>query len=389
MLEKKALTFNPGSSSRGIFPLAFVPGDAGICVLVAIASSPLDAALLLDRGAAIPMDLLKAARGIKIEPSLVRESPRLRSGGAVDLLVVRGADGLFTPEPSVHRNVVIGGGKVLGIVSDEDAAAWAQIPGCQTLDATGQIICPGFVDCHVHITGGGGEVRFLMTHLGTPAPCLSYPMPLLSSHRCPVRMLPCLRFSVPAITFQEHLAQTAPHPLISLSPTQAGPATRTPEAKLSELINGGITTVVGISGTDGISRSLQALLAKTRALNEEGITAFMWTGAYACPPPTITGSPDVDVMTVEQIIGAGEIAVSDHRGSQPTRQELARLAAQCRVAGMLSNKCGLVHVHMGPGKDLLAPLWDVVNNTDIPITQASHICVSPLSALSCSTQRHS
>lgn len=151
--------------------------------------------------------------------------------------------------------------------------------------------------------------------------------------------------------------------------SQAGPATRTPEARLSELINGGFTMIVGILGTDGYSRSLEGLLAKCRGLTEEGVTAYMWTGCYRVPPPTITGSITKDIMTVEQVIGVGEIAVSDHRGSQPSRTDLVAVASECRVAGMLSGKCGLVHVHIGPGKGLLGPLFDVVQNTDIPITQ--------------------
>lgn len=58
--------------------------------------------------------------------------------------------------------------------------------------AAGLIAVPGFVDMHVHVAGGGGE---------------------------------------------------------------AGPASRTPEARLSELLLAGITTVVGLTGTDSVSRS--------------------------------------------------------------------------------------------------------------------------------------
>ena len=313
VLDRKSLRFVPGNSTRGVFPMSFVSGPSGSCVLVAVASSPLDATLLFERCAHVPSDLA-ALEGPRADPGL-RPAPApgaLDDDPGVDLLLLRGADGLFMPEPSMQRNVVIGGGKVLAVLSDEDAALWGSIPGVKIVDASGCVVCPGIVDMHAHIQGGGGE---------------------------------------------------------------AGPCTRTPEGRLSEFISGGVTTIVGITGTDGHARSLHALLAKARALEEEGMSAFIWTGNYACPPPTITGTVLSDIMTVEQCIGVGEIAVSDHRGSQPTREELVKVASQARVAGMLSGKCGLVHVHVGPGRELLAPLWDVVNHTDIPITtfQPTHM----------------
>lgn len=36
---------------------------------------------------------------------------------------------------------------------------------------------------------------------------------------------------------------------------EAGPASRCPEAQLSKLISAGITTVVGVTGTDSVTRS--------------------------------------------------------------------------------------------------------------------------------------
>lgn len=41
------------------------------------------------------------------------------------------------------------------------------------------------------------------------------------------------------------------HSVVELT---AGFSSRAPEAKLSELLNAGITTVVGLTGTDSISR---------------------------------------------------------------------------------------------------------------------------------------
>ncbi|CAF1596304.1 unnamed protein product, partial [Rotaria sordida] len=70
-----------------------------------------------------------------------------------------------------------------------------------------QVIIPGLIDVHVHAIGGGGE---------------------------------------------------------------QGPYSRTPESRLSHLINGGLTTIVGILGTDGMTRSLSSLLQKMKSLEHDG-----------------------------------------------------------------------------------------------------------------------
>lgn len=46
----------------------------------------------------------------------------------------------------------------MGMLSDEEARAVRALPlQLQCLDASGLVVAPGFVDLHVHITGGGGE----------------------------------------------------------------------------------------------------------------------------------------------------------------------------------------------------------------------------------------
>ena len=47
-----------------------------------------------------------------------------------------------------------------------------------------------------------------------------------------------------------------------------------PPLKLSQLVDAGVTTVVGLLGTDGTTRSVANLVAKTKAFNEEGWTAY-------------------------------------------------------------------------------------------------------------------
>jgi len=177
---------------------------------------------------------------------------------------------------------------------------------CEVFDAAGSLLVPGFIDGHVHMIGGGGEGGF---------------------------------------------------------------ATRTPELPLSDAIRGGITTLVGCLGTDGVARSLAALLAKARALDEEGITAYMLTGHYGVPAETLTGSIERDLVLVDKVVGAGEIALSDHRSSQPTFDQFAHLVAEARRGGLLSGKAGVVNVHMGDGRRGLALLRRLVDETEIPASQ--------------------
>ncbi|MGF1728435.1 beta-aspartyl-peptidase [Photobacterium kasasachensis] len=151
------------------------------------------------------------------------------------------------------------------------------------IDCQGKIVAPGLIDQHIHLTGGGGEAGF---------------------------------------------------------------ASRTPQVTLKKLIQAGTTTVVGVLGTDGISRSPKDLYAKAAALTEEGISAFMHTGSYEVPTKTITGSIRDDLAFIPAVLGV-KIALADHRCSFPTLEELARIVSDIRIASMLSGKRGLLHVHMG------------------------------------------
>ena len=183
--------------------------------------------------------------------------------------------------------------------------------GCQVIDGTGRIVAPGVIDRHVHITGGGGEGSF---------------------------------------------------------------HTQAPQVQLSDLIRGGVTTVVGLLGTDGISRSTENLVAKAKALKEEGISAYCCCGAYGHPGPTITGSISRDIMFVDEIIGL-KLAVSDHRAPNITVDELIRLGSDVRTAGMLSGKAGFVCLHMGGDDRALSPVFEALERTSIPVKtfQPTHV----------------
>lgn len=184
------------------------------------------------------------------------------------------------------------------------------------IEAEGKLVVPGFIDAHVHIIGGGGE---------------------------------------------------------------GGYRTRTPELQLTDATMAGITTIVGVIGTDGTTRTMPSLIAKARALEEEGITCYAQTGSYQVPVKTLTGKIEDDIILIDKIIGAGEIAISDHRSSQPTVEELAKIASAARIGGMLSGKAGIVNIHVGDSYDHLKLIEDVVEQTDIPLRQfyPTHINRNP------------
>ena len=124
---------------------------------------------------------------------------------------------------------------------------------------------------------------------------------------------------------------------------------------------------------------MTSLLAKARALEVEGVSTFIFSGSYEVPVRTLTGSVRSDLVLVDKVIGAGEIAVSDHRSSQPTFEEIARLAAECRVGGMLGGKAGVLHLHLGDGKRGLELLFRLIRETEIPVTQVipTHVTRNP------------
>ncbi len=187
--------------------------------------------------------------------------------------------------------------------------------GVSVIDASGKLVFPGLIDPHVHVIGGGGE---------------------------------------------------------------GGPATRTPEISLSNITSSGITTVVGVLGTDNVSRSVEALLAKTRGLYLEGVSAYMFTGSFHYPASTITGSVKKDVAFFKEVVGV-KTAVSDHRDSHMTQAEFVRLCSEARFGGMLGGKKGVVHVHMGDGDQGVDLIYDVIDQGNIPITQfhPTHVSRNP------------
>ena len=175
--------------------------------------------------------------------------------------------------------------------------------GAQVLDLSGRRLLPGLIDGHVHVTGGGGEAGF---------------------------------------------------------------ASRVPAPTLSRYTRSGVTTVVGLLGTDDVARGTRELVAHVNALREEGLSAWGYAGGYHLPPATLTGSVRADLVFIDCLIGVGELAISDHRSSQPTLNELLRIASEAHVAGLMTGKAGIVHLHLGDGSRGLDLVRRALDQSELP-----------------------
>jgi beta-aspartyl-dipeptidase (metallo-type) len=175
------------------------------------------------------------------------------------------------------------------------------------IDAEGKIVTPGLIDQHIHLTGAGGKHAF---------------------------------------------------------------ASMTPEISVSELIECGTTTVMGMLGTDGVTRSLHGLYAKVKALEQEGVSAYMLTGCFGYPTKTMLNNVIEDMVFIDKVIGC-KIAISDERGSFPTENELLKLLREVHVGGLTSGKGGILHIHLGSLESRMDILLNLVKKHHFPIRHIS------------------
>lgn len=215
------------------------------------------------------------------------------------LTLLRHGD-IYAPEALGVMDVLVGGGKVLWMGKDaKDLGAFQ----AENVDLEGRRLIPGLIDCHAHVTGGGGE---------------------------------------------------------------AGAHTRVPPVPLSRFTLGGVTTVVGVLGTDCATRTMRDLVATVNGLRNEGLGAYAWTGGYPVPPLTLTGSVRDDITFVDCILGVGELALSDHRSSQPTLDEFLRIASDAYLGGLFTGKAGILHLHLGDGPRGLWLIREALATSELP-----------------------
>ncbi|MDJ0701395.1 MAG: beta-aspartyl-peptidase [Woeseiaceae bacterium] len=147
---------------------------------------------------------------------------------------------------------------------------------------------------------------------------------------------------------------------------EGGFQNRTPEIDFAGFVNAGVTSPIGALGTDSVARSLDVLYGHVMSLRAQGLGAYMYTGSYRIAPTTLTGDIARDITHIDPVIGVGEIAISDHRSSQPTIDELRRTAADCRLGGIIAGTGGTTLVHVGDGGSRLAPLRAALEGCDLP-----------------------
>lgn len=216
--------------------------------------------------------------------------------------LIEGGD-LYTPRHAGVQPLLLGGGIIAKVGPVERSALHALSDEVTTIDATGCIVVPGWIDPHAHIIGAGGEDGF---------------------------------------------------------------GSRMPEILFGQIVCAGVTTIVGLMGTDTTTRHVASLHAKASQLWEEGVTAYFYTGGFELPPTTLTGSVMDDLVLIDKVIGTGEIAISDSRWIDPLLDPLAHIVVQTATGGKMAGKAGVVHFHTGPGKRKLGLLHELLDCYDVP-----------------------
>src|SRR5436305_6006865 len=191
---------------------------------------------------------------------------------------------VFAPERLGRKDVLIANQSIELIGSVDRRKLLALGVEHELIDATGCVITPGLIDPHEHLLGGSGEGSLSL---------------------------------------------------------------QSPELFIDEICRAGVTTVVGVLGVDTTMKTLPGLLARVKGLKEEGLSTFLWTGGYNVPPTTILADVRQDMMFIDEVIGAGEVAISDERSMAPSSQELAKVVYDAHIGGILTGKAGIRHFHVG------------------------------------------
>jgi beta-aspartyl-dipeptidase (metallo-type) len=217
------------------------------------------------------------------------------------LLLIENGE-LYDPAPRGKQSLLIANDRIEKVGRVDRRTLDALGVEHEVIDASGCAVVPGFIDPHEHLLGGSGEGSL---------------------------------------------------------------ALQTPEMFLREMVRAGITAVVGTLGVDTTMKTIAGLLARVKALEEEGLSAWLWTGGYNVPPTTVMGSIREDMLFVDEVVGAGEVAISDERGLNQSSQELAKLVRDTHVGGLLSGKAGITHLHVGEEETRLDPLRDIIEDFQV------------------------
>lgn len=209
---------------------------------------------------------------------------------------------VYAPKYQGKKNVLIANNRIEKI-GDVSRRGLDQLGvEYETIDATGCVVVPGLIDPHEHLLGGSGEGSL---------------------------------------------------------------AKQSPMLFVDEICRAGVTTVVGVLGVDTTMKTLPGLLARVKGLKEEGLNTYLWTGGYNVPPTTMLGDVRQDMMFIDEVIGAGEVAISDERSMAPSSQDLARIIFDAHIGGILTGKAGLTHFHVGDTAKRLGPILTLLECYDI------------------------
>ncbi len=226
---------------------------------------------------------------------------------------------LYGPDEMGVNDILVVDERIARIAPDIPAKT--NLESLEVVDLNGKRVTPGFIDHHTHFLGGGGMAGY----------------------------------------------RTSPPPL-----------------PLSAFTRAGVTTAIGCLGGDVTTRSPLALLSKARALKEEGLSVFLWTGGTTEHPiVTFTGRPKLDMLLIEEVIGIGEVSISELGPSIDSLRErasyLAELAAEAWVAAKMTGKSGTLILQVPSEGRALEPVFEILERTQLPITQfiPSHVNSSP------------
>jgi beta-aspartyl-dipeptidase (metallo-type) len=211
---------------------------------------------------------------------------------------------VFAPQALGRQDVLVGGGRILCIAPDLRDAAQA-IGVTQVMERPHGTLVPGLIDQHIRFLGGGeGD----------------------------------------------------------------GPGARMAELSFDEIVAGGITTAVGLLGTDIRFKTLPMLLRRANELANEGLTTFVYTGAMALPPPTLLADVFSDIVLIDRVLGV-KSAVAERLFPNTDAVALADLAGQIAQARAISGKAAVLHVHVGRRADGLETIFELTDRLSLPPDQ--------------------